>query len=704
MTREARTLRFLIPLALVTLCALAPAPAAARERTVSEWIERLRSGDAAARVEALEELAILGELARPHLEEALRDRDPDVRFHALYLLRAPEGALERSLRRITFGRADQPGATYKVSLQAYRRLIRRATPGLRSQLLRVSLRVAPQGRPRLVIVALSIWTELARGAEVSPGEAQLLAELLALDLEHASADLYEAFSALPPAKRLAALRGALTSSDTKVLARAARALGETTEPSQVVEARRLLLPLLRHAEPKVRHQAIYALGVLGPGDEQTSLGVVRAVRDVSENVIRVSLRLIGEWRIKLGRAAVEQVALDLKRSARTRSEAIRSLGLLGDPAAGETLRKLAAREGELGALAFWSLACLKAPGLDKDLALRIRSQRSAEGALYFRALARLGRDGRAALRACVLPKGPMPTGGALEDFETRRNLALDAYAYLRDARAADDLEELIRKPVRSRRPGERASRERAAEALAARSDARARRKVAELLIRPSQVDAETELLKGIFRHGAPDDLRDDLSRALRQITLRRGDLLAARAWVRVDPVEARRTLTRLIRGRVATRQFHDLTHALARAGEVELLTSDALPFARRELARAETPRDRLVWLTQAGIDHLYAGKAAEASLAFRRTHWTQPHWWHGTPAYNLACVAAGAGEPTAALRRLRWAVRKGYRESEQIRYDLDFLSLRKDPRFLRLVKVLELAEETKIPPPKLPLP
>lgn len=686
------------------LCCLAPRPAAAGERSVAEWIERLRSGDAAARVEALEELAILGELARPRLEEALRDPDPDIRFHALYLLRAPEGALERSLRRIAFGRADKPGATYAPSLKAYQSLIRRATPGLRSQLLRISLRVAPQGRPRLVIVALSIWTELARGAEVSPGEAQLLAELLALDLGHASADLYEALGALPPAKRLAALRGALTSSNSQVLARAARALGETTEPSQVVEARRLLLPLLGHDEQRVRRQAIYALGLLGPGDEQTSLRVVRAVRDVSEGVVRESLRLIGEWRIPLGRAPAEEVARDLKRSTKTRSEAVRTLGLLGDRAASETLRQLSAREGKLGALASWSLACLQAPGLDKDLAPRLQSQSSAEGALYFRAAARLGRTGRPLLKACILPEGPLPTGKALGEFEARRNLALDAYAYLRDARAADDLEALIRKPIRSRRPGEEASRKRAAEALAARGDVRSRRKVAELLVRPSQVDAETELLKGVFRHGAPEELSDDLSRALRGITLRRGDLLGAKAWIRVDPEGARRTLTRLIRGRIATRDLHDLTHALARAGEVELLNSDALPFARRELERAQTPRDRLVWLTQAGIDHLYAGRPKEAALAFRRTHWTEPHWWHGTPAYNLGCVAAGEGQPTTALRLLRWAVRKGYREPELIRYDLDFLSLRKDPRFVRLVKRLELAVETELPPPTLVLP
>ena len=694
----------LLSLALTALCALAPAPAAAGERSVAEWIEQLRAGDAAERVEALEELAILGELARPLLEQALRDPDPDLRFHALYLLRAPEGALERSLRRIAFGRADKPGATYDLSLKAYRSLVRRATPGLRSQLLRVSLRAAPQGQPRLVIVALSIWSELARGKEVSPGEAQLLAELLALDLGLASADLLEALATLPPAKRLAALRGALTSANTKILARAARALGETTEPSQVVEARRLLLPLLDHEEPKVRRQALYAVGILGPGDERTSLRVARASRDVNDGVARESLRLIGEWQIRLGRTAAEELARDLKRPAKTRSEAIRALGLLGDPAASETLRGLVKVEGKLGALATWSLACLGAPGLDKDLAARIRLQRSAEGALYFRALARLGREGRPILRACVLPEEPLPTGRELVEFEVRRNLAIDAYAYLRDASAADDLEALIRKPLRSRRPGERASHQRAAEALAKRSDAHARRKVAELLIRPSQVDAETDLLKGIFRHGAPAELGDDLGRALKRIVLRRGDLLAAKAWVRVDPQEARQTLTRLLRGRIATRQAHDLTHALARAGELDLLTSDALPFARQQLERAPKQRDRLIWLTQAGIDHLYAGRPEEASLAFRRTHWTEPHWWHDTPAYNLACVAASEGQPTAALRLLRRAVRRGYKNPELIRYDLDFLSLRQDPRFVRLVERLELAVETELPPPTLKLP
>lgn len=693
----------LASLSLAALCALAPAPAAGAEKSVAEWIEQLRGGDAAERVEALEELAILGEVARPLLEQALRDPDPDLRFHALYLLRAPEGALERTLRRIAFGRADKPGATYDLSLKAYQRLIRRATPGLRSQLLRVSLRAAPQGQPRLVIVALGLWSELARGKEVSPGEAQLLAELLALDLGVAGDDLLEALAALPPAKRLAALRGALTSGNTKLLARAARALGETTEPSQVVEARRLLLPLLDHDEPKVRRQAIYALGLLGPGDERTSQRVVRASRDVNDGVVRESLRLIGEWKIRLGRAAAEELARDVKRPAKTRSEAIRTLGLLGDPAASETLRGLSKAQGKLGALATWSLACLKAPGLDKDLAARIRLQRSAEGALYFRALARLGPAGRPILRSCILPEGSLPTGRALVEFEVRRNLALDAYAYLRDARAADDLVALIRKPLRSPRPGERASRQRAAEALAKRGDAHSRRKVAELLIRPSQVDAETELLKGVFRHGAPEDLMDDLGVSLRRILDERKDLTAANALARVDPIMAERALTQLVRRGLAKRKFTDLAWALGRTRHKELL-KQALEVSLNTLANAKAGPERSNLLNVVGINYLYSGQPREARLSFRRVHWTRPHWSNDTPAYNLACVAAAEGETTSALRLVRRAVRGRRGNPELFRYEQDFNPLLKDARFVLLIRQLDLAVETGSTPPSLKLP
>lgn len=688
---------------LLVLAALAPAPVLAAERSVADWVELLRSGDAAERVEALEELAILGELARPLLEEALRDPDPDLRFHALYLLRAPEGALERSLRRIAFGRAHQPGATYDVSLRAYRSLVRRASPGLRSQLLRISLRAAPQDQTRLLIVALNVWSELARGQEISPGEAQLLAELLGHDLGRASDDLIAALGTLPPAKRQAALRGALTSEDTKLLARAARALGETTEPSQVVESRRLLLPLLKHDEAKVRRQALHALGVLGPGDERVALAVARASRDVNDGVAREALGLIGEWRIELGGAAAKEIALDARRPAVTRGEAIRTLGLLGDRAATEGLRQVFAAKGELAGIAAWSLAALDAPGLDTDLAARVRLQRSAEGALYFRALARLGRRGRPILRSHVLPDAPLPTGKALEEFEVRRNLALDAYAYLRDARAADDLEEVIRKPIRSRRPGELASRQRAAEALALRGDARARRKVAELLIRPSQVDVETELLKGVFRHGAPEDTSDALGQSLREVLMRRRDQLAANALGRVDPQAAEQILAHLVQRSFQRRQSHDLVWALGRTRHKALLQR-ALEIALAALADADSADSRMKWLNVVGIDYLYVGKHKEARLSFNRLHWTRPHWASDTPAYNLACVAANEGQSTQALRLVRRAVRERRGNPELFRYEQDFAPLLQDPRFVRLLRQLELAVETEFPPPTLKLP
>ncbi|MBL4845383.1 MAG: hypothetical protein JKY65_07655 [Planctomycetes bacterium] len=668
--------------------------AGAQERTVEEWIQRLRGDDAAHRIEALEELALLGERARPALERALQDVDPDTRFHALYLLRAPEGALERTLRRITFGRSDKPGATYRLSLKAYQGLMRRASPGVRGQLLRVSLRAAPQGQSRLVIVALSVWIELARGQEVAPGEAQLLAELLELDLGEASADLLEAFGALPPAQRLGALRGALTSKNTKVLARAARAVGETAEPSQVVEVRRLLLPLVGHSEARVRRQAVYSLGLLGVGDERIRLRVARACRDLDSGVAEIALRLVGEWKLRLARGAAEEIASDVNRPLKTRLAAIQTLGLTGDRAATPVLRRLARDQVEIGPLATWALAALGAPGLAKDIEQRIKTETGGSNPLYYRALARLGPQGRPTLRRCVLPQPPYPTGRALERLQIRTQRALDAYAYLRDPRAAQDLTDVIRRPVRLLRQSDRANRHRATEALCLRTDPLSQRQIAKLVIRPGPVRAEKALLNGIFRHSVPDDLRDEVAAILAERVPTARGTAPARALVRIDPKTARRILYPMVRARVDSRYRHDLALALARTGELRPLTSDALPFALRRLEASGEERVRLVWLVLSGLDHYYAGRLDEARLAFRRLHWTRPHWEQDTPAYNLACVAAAEGRRTQALRLLRRAVFHGYKRPELSRYDLDFIPLRRDPRFQQLIQQLELAVET----------
>lgn len=675
------------------------------EGEVERWIQALRSGTPAERVAAMEALAGLGESARPALERALQDPDPDLRFHALYLLRAPESGLERSLRRVTFGRPGQPGASYPASLEAYERLIARATPALRAQLLRVSLRSAPLDQPQLLIVALSTWTELSRAQEISAGEAQLLGELLTLDLGEASDDLLEALAALPVPLRIETLQDALRSDDPLTKARAARALGETTSPEGAAPARQLLLPLLGHGEAVVRRQAIYALGLLGPPAPLAAAQLAEACRDPDAECARIALRLAGEWRVRAAREALEETGRDSNRPERTRAEAIRSLGLLGDPAAIAALRRLAGGQGELSALAAWSLALLRAPGTDQSLLARIQSEQEAGSALLYRALARLGSRGRPHLRALALFEGPFPRGPELELIRTRTQHALDAYAYLDDPAGGEDLAELIRRAPQQFTPAVRGERLRAAEALATRRDPTSIRLVAELLIRPGPVGAEQELLKGLIQHGAPPALEQEVARVLVGMTLRAREISPARALARVDPELTRRVLTPMVRGRVQSREQHDLAHILARVGERGLLTSDALPFALRQLGPENgEEQSRLVWLILAGLDHFYAGRLAEARLAFLRVHWTRPHWYFDTPAYDLGCVATAEGKFTDAFRLLRRAVRHGYKRPELSRYDLDLIPLRTDPRFQEMVDQLELAAETGLAPPVLALP
>ena len=105
---------------------------------------------------AIDRLAALGPRARPALERATHDADPDVRFNALYLLELEDVDLRRAIRVIVEGNGVNSG-TYDEARDAYFELLgtldeaelqpaelqRRAD--LRGMLVRYVLRQARRG-------------------------------------------------------------------------------------------------------------------------------------------------------------------------------------------------------------------------------------------------------------------------------------------------------------------------------------------------------------------------------------------------------------------------------------------------------------------------------------------------------------------------------------------------------------------------------
>lgn len=62
---------------------------------------------------------------------------------------------------------------------------------------------------------------------------------------------------------------------------------------------------------------------------------------------------------------------------------------------------------------------------------------------------------------------------------------------------------------------------------------------------------------------------------------------------------------------------------------------------------------------------------------------------NATAHYNLACSLALSQRPTDALRTLAHAIELGYADAAWMRKDPDLDSLRKHPRFLEMLAVLE---------------
>jgi tetratricopeptide (TPR) repeat protein len=117
-----------------------------------------------------------------------------------------------------------------------------------------------------------------------------------------------------------------------------------------------------------------------------------------------------------------------------------------------------------------------------------------------------------------------------------------------------------------------------------------------------------------------------------------------------------------------------------------VLELDPHPEVRDQAARSlrALQRELLDGLNREGCALMKEGKYEEAEAKFRAMLGIDPV--NDTALYNLACSASLQGKIEEALRLLREAIRKGYRDFAHARADDDFENLRKDPRFEELLR------------------
>ncbi len=697
---------------------------AAEEAEARALAARLREGELAARRAALERLLELGDAARPVLLELLASRDPELRFHALYLLHAPLGELERRLVEIVVGQGPN-APTYPAALATYREIVEEAQgEGTRLGLVGLVQRYADPGAydARILSLALDLLRELvgraaARG-ELGTADVEGLQRLLGLDLGAAAYDLVPLFAAVPWGVARPLLAEVLREGRPREQARAALVFAEVVpEERALAEALVPLLTLLKVPEPSTRLAALQALDLLPLGaDGRPLTPVVSLVLDGDEEVAEAALRIVGERGLALAREACEQVVSDRAgRSPALRCAAARALGLLGDPAAEAALLPLAdpRRESDRALIvtAGWALGAIGSPRaravLEKLIATPILSR---EPALYS-GLARLGAPGLEALRALARPGGPLPRDrDDLTTVRARAELAIGALAIAPGGEAIELLAEIAQQPpVPAVLPGttEREAEE-ALEALGDRREPEAAAWLARLLVAPHMRDHASLLLRLVAQAGLPERADAGLrERVAARLVASLGEPRAsaaqvaevARALVGVDPQLAQQALRRQLQGPRARQGelARDLAWSLARAGDPSLVEVYAIPYSRGVLEK-DVPQQRAFHLNAVGIDLLYARRYAEAIVEFRRMLWCNPA--DDVAAYNIACGYALLGEPQAALHYIRRSVELDSSRARHMETDADLTSLLGSPPFERLLRRMRLATEINFEMPR----
>lgn len=115
-------------------------------------------------------------------------------------------------------------------------------------------------------------------------------------------------------------------------------------------------------------------------------------------------------------------------------------------------------------------------------------------------------------------------------------------------------------------------------------------------------------------------------------------------------------------------------------------------LAAYEKALAAAPKD-LHSLIQAGNAVRRLDRPADAARFFERAADLRPDAW--IPVYNLACLAALAGQPEVALERLDEALKRGFRNAQLANRDADLVSLRGRPDFDRFLAAVRARDEAE---------
>lgn len=684
---------------------------------LSSLVQALAADEAEARAEAQARLSEVAARSPEALRPFAAHADPDIRFQVLALLSVRDARTEQHVRQIVEGRTTY-AATFPQALEAREALLAAAEAEAGDAgragrtvdlLVRLARRRAGAGEvgTRYAVVALDLVADIIRRVgpegEVARDMAATLATLTDVDLDEGFHELALCFAALPADAAHPALRAVIGGGPPLAQARAARLVAEAADAARADAAAAAVLPALGHAQPEVRLAGLRALSVL-PVDAEALLPVAVLTRDPDAVVAEEALRLAGERRLGPARERAEQVACDPRAPLGLRRQAVRTLGLLGQPGSAAALRPLLQDpDRDVRALAGWALGAVRAPGALEALQALLAAGELGDDDRLFHGLARLGAPGVAALGAMLDPASGTGRARRLRVIRALGRTPADAAA-----EAVALLARLSTQPlaVRLDEPNITENElERLARALGDLAPACDDARVALVrLVERGELRVLGPVLPILAEVGPPLDpaLTTSLKAMLARYVANFGGGLrpaAGAALVKVDRAHALEVLRRAVGAPARGQQNDDaleLMRVLARAGDPGPVQRIGLPLARERLVRMEQDRrpgeDRLTLQNRLGIELLYAEAMDEAIVEFRRMLWCRPG--DHIASYNVACGHALAGRTDDALRYLRRSVRHGYRDPQHMLADSDLDGLRGDGRFERLVGRLRLEDET----------
>ncbi|MDC3378722.1 HEAT repeat domain-containing protein [Planctomycetota bacterium] len=714
-------------LLIALLCCATPAladgePQAGPQSAAIDALRRALDGEPGQpRIEALSGLAQLGPEGREALREALRHSDPDVRFHALFLLQEPDVEIERLVRTIAVGQPGAPtvdAASYPAAREAMDQIVEAGTGdaeragNARATLIRIARRNAGRdgAAPLYVAVSLDLVSMLLAQTEPTSEDAARLAELLSVDLGTGFYELCNAFAMIPVQVMLPVLRGVISGGTPPAQARAARVLSEVLPRSHAAEAAQAIVPLLEHRLSRVRADALHALSTL-PLEGEALIPAGRLANDPDPTVAALALQIAAENGLGFARESAERIAAEPTSPPNLRRQAVRTLGQLGEAGSGPVLTALAEDTNvnhELRAQAAWALGACRAPNARRVIHTLLQDPWMLRQAALYHGLARTGRAGQADLEAMAAVRTPWQPENVPADrlASQRRAPAIQALGSAElSLQAAAALRSVLEPgTARTRRFTSKEEHRLAIQALVDLGDESARYTLGTLIAEgalDTVLDLALPALAWIGTPAGDEDLNERLSTALVRIMNRSRGFMgntqrldAARALAKINPERAKAVLRATLeasRGQAETSR--SLARVLATVGDRTFVDSHALPVSRDKVENPPMERIdlRSELMNDVGIDLLYAARLNEAVSEFKRMLWCDTRY--DIASYNVACGYSLAGDVDNALRYLRRSIHHGYVNARHLEHDPDLSPLQNDPRFKRLLRRLYQKQE-----------